>query len=222
MFRFFHGRQGFVDLLYSIVAQLQKRPNFLGAKISPEPGLRWSTRTNFQTESYVPMHATWIHLYAFFVHDLFQKVSLKAFSSSLVLASPGECLHELESWHPGLLCWSQLMDVYGSFWTFQHPNLLDGSPCHFLSWKCMIFWGTGWFADAPHVIFVPVIFWAKVSAVGWRLAGASHLGGGNDCYSGRCGKFNCIHGTQIAMFGLQKFARLFFDCRSPMVSFPSK
>lgn len=45
-----------------------------------------------------------------------------------------------------------------------------------------------WFADAPHVIFVPVIFSAKVSAVGWRLAGASHLGGENDCYSGRCGK----------------------------------
>ena len=96
-----------MDLLYSIVAQLQKRREKLGANISPEPEVK---HTNKSADRILRAYACDLDprvkesatLCVFCVYDLFQKDSLsKPFQA---LASPGECLHELESWHPGLLC----------------------------------------------------------------------------------------------------------------------
>ena len=68
---------------------------------------RWNTPTNLQTGSCVPMHVTWYDTHMARTHHLFV-FCLARFGTNFwmiqsLCVERGECLHELESWHPGLL-----------------------------------------------------------------------------------------------------------------------
>lgn len=109
-------------------------------------------------------------------------------------------------------------DVCGSFWTFQHPNLLNGSPCHFLSWKCMIF-----FDPLTHLMWALCQWFSQLRfpllGEDWRVPAI--WAEGMTATVDAVAKIKCIHGMQIAMFGLQMFTRLMLDCRSLIFPFSS-